>query len=273
MFIKIFLLFLFFFSNNLLAAIDRNQLNKLNIDALIVKDLNTNKVLYSKEAYKKIRPASLTKIMTTLIAIEKGNLYRNVYITKEMTRVEPTIAGYKEGDVIKLKDLIMAAMIKSDNDAAKAIGIAVGGNEENFVKMMNEKAKKIGMTNTNFTNPCGFDIKDHYSTPNDLLKLTEYAIKNPVFSEISKMERHTYYSQNNKKKFNAFTHNRLLKKYQYAVGVKTGYTSKAGPCFIARAKKNGHDALIVMLNSREDRWKTSTKIFEKFFKSKQNNKV
>lgn len=250
------------------ANINKEQLNKLNVGALLVKDMTNNKMLYSKEAFKQLKPASLTKVMTVLVAIEQGNLERPVTITYEMIQVEPTIAGYKPGDVIRLKDLIMAAMIKSDNDAAKSIGIAVGGTEKRFVEMMNAKAKALGMKNTHFMNPCGFDHQEHYSTPSDLLKMTEYAIKNKYFNDISKKNQHTYYSVNGKKKFLAYTHNRLLNQYQYAVGVKTGYTSKAGPCLIARAKKNGKDCLIVMMNSKEDRWKTAKQIFEQVFVSK-----
>jgi D-alanyl-D-alanine carboxypeptidase (penicillin-binding protein 5/6) len=256
------------FSISAYASIDKEQLNKLNVGALIVKDMSANKMLYSKEAYKQLKPASLTKVMTVLVAIDQKNLDRPITITSEMIQVEPTIAGYKAGDVIRLKDLVMAAMIKSDNDAAKAIGIAVGGTEKRFVEMMNAKAKALGMANTHFMNPCGFDHPQHYSTPNDLLKMTEYAIKNKYFNDISKKNQHTYFSLNGNKKFLAYTHNRLLNQYQYAVGVKTGYTSKAGPCLIARAKKDGKDCLIVMMNSKEDRWKTAKNIFEQVFVSK-----
>jgi len=162
-----------------------------------------------------------------------------ITITKEMTKVEPTIAGYKRGDVVLMSDLVKAAMIKSDNDAAKAIAITVGGDEEHFIAMMNIKARQIGMNRTHFTNPCGYDGADHYSTPTDLLKMTEYAIKNSTFNTISKLNSHAYYVLNKDKLklFKAYTHNRLLNRYQYAVGVKTGFTNKAGACLIARAKK------------------------------------
>lgn len=268
MMIKFFCVVLLGLVINASANINKDELGKLKVGALLVKDVTTNKVLYAKEATTRAKPASLTKVMTALIAIEQGNLNRPVTITREMTLVEPTIAGYKVGDVIHLKDLVTAAMVKSDNDAAMAIAIAVGGSEKRFVEMMNAKAKALGMKGTNFTNPCGFDIKNHYSTPSDLLKMTEYAIKNKYFNEISKKDSHTYYSLNSNKKFHAYTHNRLLGKYEYAVGVKTGYTSKAGPCLIARAQKNGKDCLIVMMNSKEDRWKTAKQIFEQVFVQK-----
>lgn len=256
-------------SISLWGAINKSELDNLKIGALVVKDLNTKHVLYSKDGEKKVSPASLTKVMTVLLAIQSGKMNQTVTITREMTKVEPTIAGYKRGDIVLMSDLAKAAMIKSDNDAAKAIAITVGGDEEHFIAMMNSKARKIGMGHTHFSNPCGYDGKDHYSTPNDLLKMTEYAIKNPTFNTISKLNNHTYYALNKGKlkEFTAYTHNRLLNRYQYAVGVKTGFTNKAGACLIARAKKDGRDCLIVMMNAKEDRWKTAKNIFEQVLNS------
>lgn len=250
---------------SLYAQIDKDEMDKLDVEALLVKELSTGEMIYSKEALKEVKPASLTKIMTAILAIEQGGLNRSVVITSEMTSVEPTKAGYKEGEVILLEDLIKAAMIKSDNDAAMAIAVAVGGSVSQFVEMMNDKAKQIGMNNTNFTNPCGYDIGDHHSTPIDLLSLAEYTIQNPLFNDITRQNQHVYYSLNTNRKFVAKTHNRLLDRYSYAVGVKTGYTSKAGPCFIARAKKDGNDCLIVMLNSKVNRWTVAQQIFEQVF--------
>jgi serine-type D-Ala-D-Ala carboxypeptidase (penicillin-binding protein 5/6) len=259
--------FLLFFSifSPLYSQINTVELSKLKVEALLVKDLTTREVIYSKEALKRVAPASLTKIMTAMLAIEEGRLDRPVLITSEMIRVEPTVAGYKEGELVILEDLVKAAMIKSDNDAAMAIAFAVGGNIQNFAAMMNEKAKKIGMRNTHFTNPCGYDIGDHYTTPKDLLKLAEFAIKNPIFNDITRQNQFVYYGLNTNRKYVAKTHNRLLNRYEYAVGVKTGYTSKAGPCLIARAKKDGNDCLIVMLNSKANRWMVAQQIFEQIF--------
>jgi serine-type D-Ala-D-Ala carboxypeptidase (penicillin-binding protein 5/6) len=259
--------FLIGLSVSVYGGIDKNELSKLEVEALIVKDLSAKQTLYAKEPLKEVQPASLTKVMTVMLAIEHGNLKKPITITREMTKVEPTIAGYRRGDVILMEDLIKAAMIKSDNDAAKAIAITVGGSEEKFVEMMNTKAKKIGMNATQFTNPCGYDTKGHYSTPKDLLKMAEYAIKNRTFNEISKMNEHRYRALNKNREFYAYTHNRLLNRYQYAVGIKTGYTAKAGPCLIARAKKDGKDCVIVMMNAKGDRWKTAKNIFEQVLNS------
>lgn len=262
---RYFLFFILLFTFIGYAEFDKEGLDKLNIEALLVKELTTGEIIYAKEALKEVPPASLTKIMTAILAIEQGNLDRSITITSEMIGVEPTKAGYKEGEIIQLEDLIKATMIESDNDAAMAIAIGVGGNLETFVQMMNLKAQQIGMSNTLFTNPCGFDISNHHSTPIDLLKLAEYAIQNPLFNEITKQNQHIYYSLNTNRKFVAKTHNYLLNRYEYAIGVKTGYTSKAGPCLIARAKKEGNDCLIVMLNAKVNRWDTAQQIFEQVF--------
>lgn len=261
---KVFFLSLVF-GVSLFADIKKHELDQLKVGALIVKDLKSKNVLYSKSAQKRVSPASLTKVMTALLAIQSGKMNQHVTITRAMTRVKPTIAGYKQGDIVLMSDLVKSAMIKSDNDAAKAIAIFLGdGNEKKFIAMMNNKAKQIGMNNTHFSNPCGFDERKHYSTPNDLLKMAEYAIKNPVFNAISNEDYYTYnvIRKGKQKKFVAYTHNRLLKKYQYAVGVKTGYTNKAGACLIARAKRNGRDCMIIMMNSKVDRWVTAKEIFE-----------
>ena len=154
-----YLILLFIFTLSLYAQIDKDELDKLNVEALLIKELTTGEVIYSKEALKEVKPASLTKIMTAILAIEQQDLMTPVIITKEMIQVEPTKAGYKEGEIILLGDLIKAAMIKSDNDAAMAVAIAVGGNMAHFVEMMNQKAELIGMNDTHFTNPCGFDIE------------------------------------------------------------------------------------------------------------------
>jgi serine-type D-Ala-D-Ala carboxypeptidase (penicillin-binding protein 5/6) len=231
-----------------------DRINK-NVDALIAKDMNSKQLIFSKDAQKVNQPASLTKIMTALLAIESGRMNDVVTITKEMISVEPTKAGLRVGEKFYLRDLVKAAMVMSANDAAMAIGVYLGdGDVDRFANQMNQKAKKIGMKKTNFTNPCGFDIGSHYSTALDLLVMSEYAIKNKTFNDMAKLKRHDFQALNTKRNYAAYTHNKLLNNYKYAVGIKTGYTQKAGPCLIARAKNGNKDVLVVMLNS-EQRWK------------------
>jgi D-alanyl-D-alanine carboxypeptidase (penicillin-binding protein 5/6) len=244
--------------------LDKEIANKItkNTDAIIAKDLSSKQLIFAKDEQKINQPASLTKIMTSILALESGRMNDVVTITREMIHVEPTKANLRVGEKFYLRDLVKAAMVMSANDAAMAIGVYLGdGNIDNFVNEMNRKAKKIGMKNTHFTNPCGFDIGDHHSTALDLLTLSEYAIKNSQFNEIAKLKRHDFRALNTKRAYAAYTHNRLLNNYKYAVGIKTGYTQKAGPCLIARAKKDNKDILVVMLNS-EHRWNDIRTIFE-----------
>ena len=235
---------------------------KKNVDAIIAKDMTSKQLIFSKDATKVNQPASLTKIMTAILAIESGKMNDVVTITKPMIQVEPTKANLRVGEKFYLRDLVKAAMVMSANDAAMAIGVYLGdGDVDKFAGMMNQKAKKIGMKNTNFTNPCGFDIGNHYSTAQDLLAMSEYAIKNSAFNEMAKLKRHDFKSLNTKRNYAAYTHNKLLNNYKYAVGIKTGFTQKAGPCLIARAQKDGRDVLVVMLNS-EQRWRDIRTIFD-----------
>ena len=238
---------------------------KRNVDSIIAKDMGSKQLIFSKDEQKRTQPASLTKIMTAIMAIESGRMNDVVTITKEMIQVEPTKANLRVGEKFYLRDLVKAAMVMSANDAAMSIGVYLGnGDVDDFVKEMNQKAKKIGMKNTNFTNPCGFDSSNfgnHYSTALDLLTLSEYAIKNSAFNEMAKLKRHDFRAINTKRTYAAYTHNKLLNNYKYAVGIKTGYTQKAGPCLIARAKNGDKDILVVMLNS-DHRWNDIKVILE-----------
>ena len=233
-----------------------------DLDSVIIKDLANKKLIFSKDENQILAPASLTKIMTAILAIESGKMNSVVTITAEMKKVEPTIANFQVGETFYLRDLVNAALIKSANDAANAIAIYLGkGNKQLFVNMMNIKAKKLGMRNTNFTNPCGFDMGNHKSTAKDLLTLAEYAIKNPTFNSIVKLDKYSFSAINTNRKYFVSSSNRLLRYDQYVVGIKTGYTNKAGACLIARAKKGNQDILMVMLNAN-NRWPNAKKALD-----------
>ncbi len=239
-----------------------------DISSYIVKEIDNSKVLMAKDVDRPVSPASLTKIMTCIMAIESGRLEQEVVIPKEATMVEPSIAGFKRGDRIKLVDLVKAAMVNSSNDAAFAIAIYLSGNVDAFVSAMNQKAKMIGMKNSCFTNPAGFD-KGRYagniSTAGDLLRLTEYSVRNPLFNAIARLERVDFTELTTGKVYSLSTHNKLLDRYPYAVGIKTGYTSRAGGCLIARAIKDRKDVLLVMLNAKTDRWNAAASMFDQAF--------
>ena len=253
---KILLVILFFLLPSFAITSDTKVFKDMQKDfgSIIVKDLNQKKLIFSKDENQVLRPASLTKIMTAIIAIESGKMNSIVTITSEMKKVEPTVANFKVGETFYLRDLVHAALIKSANDAANSIAIYLGnGDKQKFVNAMNSKARKLGMSNTNFTNPCGFDLGNHTSTANDLMKLTEYAIKNKTFNSIVKLEKYAFNAINTKARYVVHSSNKLLANDPYIVGVKTGYTNKAGACLIARAKKENKDILMVMLNVN-NRW-------------------
>ncbi|TLU81826.1 MAG: D-alanyl-D-alanine carboxypeptidase [Chlorobium sp.] len=248
--------------------IDDSLFSQGCINSYILKEIGSSKVLMAKDVDRPVSPASLTKILTCIIAIESGRLDQDVLITKESTMVEPSKAGFRQGDKIKLLDLVKAAMVNSSNDAAFAIAIYLSGSVDSFVASMNYKAKMIGMKNSWFTNPAGFDkgiYTGNISTAGDLLRLTEYAVRNPMFNHVARLEKAIFMEQTTHKVYVLRTHNKLLDKYPYAVGIKTGYTTKAGGCLIARAIKDNKDILLVMLNAKTDRWNVASNMFDRAF--------
>ncbi|MFZ4525296.1 MAG: D-alanyl-D-alanine carboxypeptidase [Chlorobium sp.] len=253
---------------------DDSLQSQVQINSYIVKETGSSKVLMAKDIDIPVSPASLTKILTCIMAIESGRLDQDVLITKESTMVEPSKAGFIQGDKIKLVDLVKAAMVNSSNDAAFAIAIHLSGNIDSFVASMNYRAKMIGMKNSRFTNPAGFDkgiYAGNISTAEDLLRLTEYAVRNPVFNQVARLDKAVFMEQTTHKVYCLKTHNKLLDKYPYAVGIKTGYTTKAGGCLIARAIKNDKDILLVMLNAKTDRWNVAANLFDMAFMDSRPN--
>jgi len=243
----------------------------LPVTSCILKETGSPNFLFAKDIDKPVSPASLTKIMTSFMAIESGRMNEDVVITKEATMVEPTKAGFRPGDRIKLRDLVKAAMVNSSNDAAFAIAIHLGGGSvDAFVSAMNMRARSLGMTNTRFTNPAGFDtgiFAGNSTTARDLMILTEHAIRNPEFNEIARLNKAVFTEQTTRKAFSLNTHNKLLDLYPYTVGIKTGFTNHAGTCLIARAIKDRKDLLIVMLNAHASRWNIASSMFDRAFES------
>ncbi len=239
-----------------------------SVGSYILKDVGASKVVMAKDTRKRIQPASLTKILTCVMAIESGRLGDVVEIPKAATLVEPAKAGFEPGEKIRLVDLVKASMVRSSNDAAFAIAIHLGGSVSGFAAMMNRRAKEIGMSGSHFTNPAGYDRKiydGHYSTAQDLLVLTEYAIRNELFNRIARLDSISFFEQDTRKKYSLKSSNKLLERYPYAVGIKTGYTFRAGRCLIARARKEDRDILLVMLKAGKDRWEMAEHLLERAF--------
>lgn len=221
-------------------------------EAAALIDVESGRILYSHNGNKPMRIASLTKIMTAIVAIEHGNLSDRVKTGINAYGVEGSSIYLKLGEEQSLHHLLYGLMLRSGNDAAVAIAEHVGGSVEGFVLLMNEKAEQIGMTGTTFKNPHGLDADGHLSTAEDMARLTAYALKNATFREIVKTK--SIQVPNPGEKWNHLwrNKNKMLHLYEGADGVKTGYTKAAGRCLVSSATRNGRQLAAVTLNDGDD---------------------
>lgn len=233
--------------------------------SILLKELRSGRILFEHEVGKRLSPASLTKIMSALIILEKGRLDDLATVSRNAAKSPKTHLRMKAGEVFRLSDLLKAMMMVSANDACLAAVEHVGGDEEQFVTLMNAKALAIGLSDTHFSNGCGFDGPDHYSTAEDLAKLSEVAMQNAVFRELVKEEREIITPVSGYRAYVLHNTNRLLGRIPGVVGVKTGFTSKAGRCLIAKVSQNDSDLLLVILNSNR-RWNTAKSLIDYGFR-------
>ena len=225
--------------------------------ALYLIELQSGRVLLENNATRRLPPASLTKIMTALITLESAPLQEVVKIDKRAV-VHHSSYHFQSGEEFLLRDLVTAMLVASANDACEAVAWHIGGDNKRFVAMMNERARTMGLTNTHFANPCGFDAPGHYSTAADLAKLTEQALQQPFFSMMVRTLARDISTVDGGRQIVLHSTNELLVDPDVN-GVKTGYTSKAGRCLIASMFKNGHRLLLVGLNLM-DRWTQATSL-------------
>ena len=211
----------------------------------IVMDIDSGRVLYENNADKKQLIASTTKIMTCIIAIEEGNLDKMIKVEDEILKMYGTSIYLEVGEKMKLIDLLYGLMLRSGNDASVVIAKAVAGSEKEFVKLMNKKAKEIGMTNTTFKNPHGLDeVTKNYSTARDMAKLTRYAYKNKTYRKITSSEEYRVKTDNK----SYLWYNRM----KYCTGGKNGYTPSAGKTLVTTHKKNDLKIIIVTLDDNDE---------------------
>lgn len=229
--------------------------------SILLKELRSGRVLYEHESEKRLSPASLTKIMSALVILERGRLDDQATVSRNAARAPKTHLRLKAGEVFRLDDLLKAMLIVSANDACLAAVEHVGGDEQQFVDLMNAKAAALGLRDTHFSNACGFDGPDHYSTAEDLAKLSEVALQNPIFRELVREEREIITPITGHRAYVLHNTNRLLGRVPGVEGVKTGFTSKAGRCLIAKVSQNGSDLLLVILNSNR-RWNTAKSLID-----------
>ncbi|MEK6549935.1 MAG: D-alanyl-D-alanine carboxypeptidase family protein [Nitrospirota bacterium] len=231
------------------------QRRPLPPEGILLKDLRTGQVLFEQNADLSMAPASLTKIMSAIVILEEGDLDDQVTVSRQAAAAHRIKLYLKPGQVIPLRGLLEAMLIRSANDACLAAVEHVGGDEKSFVAKMNAKATAIGLPRTHFQNACGFDMPDHFSTAEDLAVLTEYAMGHETFAAIVKEPAAVIRTTDQRKKYIARTTNRLLGTMDGVIGVKTGYTSGAGRCLITVVTRDGRELLLVLLNARQRWWR------------------
>ncbi len=226
---------------------------ELNSKKGLVYDLTDDKILYEKNSEEISSIASLTKIMTTITALENiEDLNEEITITKEMlnqVRWDASIAGLKVGDCVTYEDLLYASILPSGADATISIAVSTSGSVKNFTDKMNAKAQELGMNNTHYVNVTGLDAEGHYSTIKDVLTLLKYALQNPKFKEIYTTKSYTL--SNNLTVYSTINtyNNTMHLDTSRILGSKTGFTNDAGYCMSALINSDNHDFLIILLNA------------------------
>ncbi|OEH93532.1 D-alanyl-D-alanine carboxypeptidase family protein [Bacillus solimangrovi] len=233
-------------------------------ESAILMEEHSGRVLYGQDIHTKKRIASITKIMTAVLAIESGKLDDVVKISKRAEGTEGSSLYLRAGDEIKLEELVYGLMLRSGNDAAVAIAEHVGGSLEGFVYLMNEKAAEIGMTNTQFMNPHGLDDhEEHLSTAYDMALLTRYAMQNETYEKVSGTKLYKsdgFGIWRNKNKL-------LTMLYEYCTGGKTGYTKRASRTLVTTASKDSEDLIAVTIKASRGDWDDHKRMYEWGFQS------
>jgi serine-type D-Ala-D-Ala carboxypeptidase (penicillin-binding protein 5/6) len=228
--------------------------------AALTIDASTGEILFSKNSNWRLPPASTTKLMTAIVALEKEDFSKVVTISKKASRAARSKAGFKEGDRVTIEGLLYAALLESANDAAVALAEAVAGSEKRFVSLMNQKALAIGARDTKFINSNGLPGSGQYTTALDLSKILNYALKIPKLREIIGTPE-AQISTEGGRVFYLRSTDKLLWSDEKVIGGKTGYTRTAGHCFVCAAQSETKTILVAILGSpsRRNLW-TDTKI-------------
>jgi D-alanyl-D-alanine carboxypeptidase len=252
----------------LLISVPRHSSAEMGVSArsAILIEQESGRVLFEKDAHTKRRIASITKIMTAILAIESGKMDEKATVSNRAIHTEGSAVYLQEGEKIKLEDLVYGLMLRSGNDAAVAIAEHVGGSVEGFVHLMNQKAAEIGMMNTEFANPHGLDDhENHYSSAYDMAILTRYAMENPIYQKISGTKVHRAPNPNEQWDRVWRNKNKLLTSlYEYSTGGKTGYTKRAKRTLVSTAQKDGMNLVAVTIDASDD-WNDHIGMFNMAF--------
>lgn len=217
--------------------------------------------MYAKNENLRHANASTTKIMTCILALENSKMNETVKFSARATALEPTKLYAKTGETFYMRDLLYSLMVPSHNDTAAAIAEHISGSQSKFVSLMNKKAAQLGCTDTHFATPNGLDAGyTHYTTAFDLAKIARYAIKKPAFRKIISTKSYSFRSLNTNRRFTVSTTNALLGNMPGVIGMKTGYTNKAGHCFVGLCQsQKGNTYISVVLGGPNSnvRWRDS----------------
>ena len=238
-----------------------------------VIDVDSGRILYDKNGQQKMRVASLTKIMTAIVAIEEADVNEEVTISNHAIGVEGSSIYLRQGEKLTLEQLLYGLMLRSGNDAGVAIAHHVGGSLEGFSHLMNEKAEHIGLSGTRFVNPHGLDDSNqHYSTAVDMAKLTAYALHNELFKKIVSTQVKKIPQHGEKWDRKLINKNKMLRLYQGADGVKTGYTKLAKRCLVSSATRDERQIAVVTLNAPND-WEDHSRLLDYAFEHFQVKQI
>ncbi len=240
----------------------RAEAVQLSAAAAILMDADSGKVLYEKDAARKMRIASTTKIMTALVVLEHARLTDTITVTNDHM-VEGSSMYLKPGEVVTVEELLYGLLLCSGNDAALALADCCGGLAA-FVSAMNDKAAALGMTGTSFANPNGLDDENHYSTARDMAVLAAYAAKDPTFRRICSTRTATVGGRT------MTNHNKLLSQVEGCIGMKTGYTKAAGRTLVSCAERQGRRLVAVTLCDGND-WADHKALYEMGFGAMAEN--
>lgn len=227
----------------------------------VLVNADTGITVFSKNGDTVLPMASTTKIMTCIVAIEAGGLDRKVIIPKEAVGIEGTSLYLCEGDILTMRDLLYGMMLRSANDCAVAVALEIGGTVEGFASLMNEKAARLGLSNTHFTNPHGLPDEEHYTTAEDLARLAVFAMGNEEFAKIVSTSEYRIDINGGETAKPVKNHNKMLRIYDGAVGVKTGFTKASGRCLVSAAERNGVRMVAVTLDAPSD-WSDHTALLD-----------
>lgn len=233
------------------------QLKKLSAQAWFMIDAQTGRILSSKNPDQRMYPASMTKMMTCILACESGRLNETVTISREAAAVP--YGNVARGEKYKLHDLLYRVMLPSDNGAAHAVGEFLANDSLGFAKLMNDKAKQLGMLHTHFVNAHGLPDNDHYTTARDMMKLVKYCMRNKIFAEIVSNPTRDITTLGGKT-IHLKNTNKLFGRYDGCIGVKTGTTRAAGGCLASAVARDGMKIYLVLMKCEPARQRTDESI-------------